>query len=115
MRLETPKIYFTYCVGGEEFKRKEDIIEQAKAFLDDSVPDGRVLEGKARAFFLDILHHHPAWRVKTQKRLDEEIDLKPDTKIRSYGLRIYHRGSGFRGDNISWREALKFVQKQISY
>ena len=115
MLLETPKTYSVYIVAGEEFKRKADIINRAKELFGEWKPQRPPLDGQAREFFLDLLHYHPGWRQKTQKRLDEEIDLKPEYMNGSYGLRIYHIDSGFRGDDISWRHALKFIDKQISY
>ena len=115
MKLETPKSYAAYFVGGEEFKRKADIIDRAKELFGPWEAQRPPLEGDARAFFIDLLHHHPEWNQKTQKRPDSEIDLRPEYMSGSYGLRIYHRESGFRGDDISWRHALKYIDKQITY
>lgn len=105
----TPSVYI---IGGEQFKRKADIVSRAQELFGEWKAKREPLEGQARIFFLDLLHYHPGWRQKTQKRLDEEVDLRPEYMSGSYGLRIYHIGSGFRGDDISWRHALKFINKE---
>ena len=115
MRLETPKTRKVYTIAGEEFTRKTDIIKRAQELFGAWQAKRPALEGQAREFFLDLLHHHPGWRQKTQKRLDEELDLVPEYMSGSYGLRIYHRASGFRGDDISWRHAVGYIQKEIMY
>ena len=100
----------TYIIAGEEFNGKREIIARAQELFGPWEPRRPALDGRAREFFIDLLHHHPGWRQKTQKRLDEEIDLKPEYMSGSYGLRIYHRASGFRGDDISWRHAVSYIE-----
>ena len=113
--LETPKTRKVYIINGEEFTRKSDIIARARQLFGEWKPQRLALEGEARDFFLCLLHHHPGWKQKTQKRPDDEIELRPEYMAGSYGLRIYHRDSGFRGDDISWRHAVGFIQKEIMY
>lgn len=115
MKLQTPTARKVYIINGEEFTRKADIITRAKELFGEWKAGRPPLEGIARDFFISLLHNHPGWKQKTQKRSDDEIDLKPEYMDGSYGLRIYHQASGFRGDDISWRHAVKYIDKQITY
>ena len=98
-----------YTIHDQQFKTKAAI----KKYCSDIVGtrDHKYqLSEEASAFFFALLKHHPDWKVKTQRRSDDELELWVDwcynAQYPSWGLMIYHKESGLRLDDISWHTAI---------
>ncbi len=107
-----------YRLGGLEFSTKKQVTDKARELFGPWVTNRSYLVNDARAFFLDLLKFHDEWKVKTQNRTDEEINLRPESmwsewEKPSYGLRIYFGSDNYRGSDISWRHAVSMLKPNM--
>jgi hypothetical protein len=98
-----------YTIDGIPFKTKKAIKEYCSEIV-GSRDHKYQLPAASQSFFFDLLKHHPDWKVKTQRRADDELELWVDwcynAQYPTWGLMIYHKESGLRLDDISWHTAI---------
>lgn len=106
----------TYTIDNTSYKTKKEITSEAQQLFGEWKPNRSPLDGKSRSFFLSLLKHHDEWKRKTKGADDDQIILQPEN-VRahegkhSYGLRLYFGSNKFPGEGISWRHAIKCLDK----
>ena len=106
---KTPK----YTVGGQYFKTKAELTKAVQKLTFPPIESHKkTYVGEERSFLLELLQHHPDWKLKTQGLPLERLALKwcylHDWN--SHGLALFDAETGLYLDDISFRFSITCLQ-----
>lgn len=113
--MQKPK----YKIASLTFTSKTQLTQVAKVLFGPWKNGREPFTGEAKEFFIDLLRHHHQWNEKTQGRSIDQIHLQPESmwseyQRPTYGIRLYFGAEKFRGDDISWHQAIKDLKRNIN-